>query len=264
VVFDECGNSDTVSQEVTVLPSPTLAPGPFQDCEPNVLLDAGAGYAAYFWPHSGETTQTVSVTTPGNYVVQVTDANGCVGTSDSIEAIIVAPPLVDAMPDSITIDDGALAPLTVVALGGGPVSFTWSPAGTLTCADCPSPFAFPGEPTTYLVYGTLFGCEGPPDSVRVLVEQVDLVLPNAFTPNGDGLNDNFGVTNPVRYPVFELRVFNRWGQEVFATSDISTRWDGTFQGKDQESAAYIWMIRYRKGRIDGEEVNLAGTVTLVR
>ncbi len=264
VVFDDCGNTDTVSREVTVLPAPSLTAGPFRDCEPDVTLDAGPGFAAYFWPHSGETTQTVTVTVPGNYVVRVTDANGCTGLSDSILAEIVPAPLVDAMPDSLVIDVGALAPLSVLALTPGPVSFTWTPAATLTCADCPSPLAFPAEPTTYLVSGSLYGCDGPPDSVRVLVEQVDLVLPNAFTPNGDGLNDAFGVTNPVRYPVFALRVFNRWGEQVFATADIAQRWDGTFRGRDQEAGVYVWTILYRKGRADGEEVRLSGNVTLLR
>lgn len=264
VVFDACMNTDTVSQEVTVLPAPSLAPGPFRDCEPDVVLDAGSGFVSYFWPHSGETTQTVTVSTPGNYVVEVTDANGCTGTSDSMLAEIIPPPIVDAMPDSVVVDEGALVQLDVTALDPGPVSFTWTPASSLTCANCPSPFAFPVNNTTYLVYGSLYGCEGPPDSIRVFVEQVELVLPNAFTPNGDGLNDNFGITNPARYPSFALRVYNRWGQEVFATGDPSTRWDGTFQGVNQEAGAYIWMIVYTKGREGGEEVQRAGTVTLIR
>jgi gliding motility-associated-like protein len=114
------------------------------------------------------------------------------------------------------------------------------------------------------VFGTQNGCVGEPDSVLVLINQVDLVLPNAFTPNGDGLNDVFRVTNAVLYPVFELSVFNRWGEVIYRSDDIRSGWDGTYRGKEQESGVYIWLIRFRKGSVSGEEVTLTGNVTLLR
>jgi gliding motility-associated-like protein len=264
IIFDACDNTDTVTRDVTVLPAPAPAPGPFDDCVPSVLLDAGPGFVSYFWPHSGETTQTVTVTTAGSYSVEVTDANGCSGTSSPIVAVLNEPPVVNTVPDTLIIDDGSLGQLVVTTTATGLVAYTWSPAATLTCANCPSPLAFPQEPTLYTVFGTQNGCVGEPDSVLVLINQVDLVLPNAFTPNGDGLNDVFRVTNAVLYPVFELSVFNRWGEVIYRSDDIRSGWDGTYRGKEQESGVYIWLIRFRKGSVSGEEVTLTGNVTLLR
>lgn len=263
VVFDQCNNTDTVSQNVIVNPAPNPELGPFEDCEPNVMLDAGT-WAAYFWPHSGETTQTVTVDVAGLYTVLVTDALGCEGESQPIDAIINPPPVIDAFPDSIIIDEGALAELNVTSGSTGIVAYEWTPGGTLTCINCPDPLAFPSNDQVYYVVGTEFGCEGAPDSIKVIVNQIDLLIPNAFTPNGDGLNDIFHVVNPITYPFFEMTVFDRWGEIIFRSNDIRTGWDGTFQGQDQEVGAYIWTIRYRKGRIDGEEVVLNGTITLIR
>gem|GEM_PF-1065895 len=264
IIFDACDNTDTVTRDVTVLPAPAPTPGPFEDCVPSVLLDAGPGFVSYFWPHSGETTQTVTVTAAGSYSVEVTDANGCSGTSSPIVAVLNEPPVVNTVPDTLIIDDGSLGQLVVTTTATGLVAYTWSPAATLTCANCPSPLAFPQEPTLYTVFGTQNGCVGEPDSVLVLINQVDLVLPNAFTPNGDGLNDVFRVTNAVLYPVFELSIFNRWGEVIYRSDDIRSGWDGTFRGKEQESGVYIWLIRFRKGSVSGEEVTLTGNVTLLR
>ncbi len=264
VVFDACNNTDTVFREVIVNPLPNPAPGPFGDCIPSVLLDAGPGFVSYFWPHSGESSQQVSVSEPGTYEVIVSDLNGCVGSSQPIVAELYEPPVVTAVPDTLIIDEGSLAQLLVTTTAGGSVNYTWSPAGTLTCTNCPSPLAFPQNETVYYVFGEQNGCVGEPDSMLVLINQISLVLPNAFTPNGDGINDVFRVTNPSLYPLFEMIVFNRWGQMVFQSDDIMIGWDGSFQGREQEVGTYIWLIRYRKGREDGEEVLLRGNVTLIR
>jgi gliding motility-associated-like protein len=264
IIFDACDNTDTVTRDVIVIPAPNPAPGPFEDCVPSVVLDAGAGFTSYFWPHSGETTQTVTVNAAGTYTVDVTDGSGCTGSSEPIVAILNEPPVVNTVPDTLIIDDGALAQLGVTTTSTGSVSYTWSPAGTLTCTNCPSPLAFPQSETWYYVFGQQFGCIGEPDSVLVIVNQVDLVLPNAFTPNDDGLNDVFRVTNPVLYPVFQMQIFDRWGEVIFQSDDIQSGWDGTYRGQDQELGSYIWVIRFRKGSESGEEVTLKGTVTLLR
>ena len=108
------------------------------------------------------------------------------------------------------------------------------------------------------------GCPGGPDSVVVIVTQTEFDMPNAFTPNADGVNDVFRVVNPILYPNFQLQVFNRWGEALFATDDINEGWDGTFNGKPQEVGSYIWLITYNKGIANPEFVVMKGTVTLVR
>lgn len=89
-----------------------------------------------------------------------------------------------------------------------------------------------------------------------------MFVPNAFSPNGDGLNDVFRVTARKLIQVQEFRIYNRWGQEVFFTKDISTGWNGTYKGVKQDPGVYYYMMRvaYPTGRTDF----LKGDFTLVR
>jgi gliding motility-associated-like protein len=68
-------------------------------------------------------------------------------------------------------------------------------------------------------------------------------IPNAFTPNGDGINDCFGVSQWPFTSSFELSIYTRWGQLVFKTTDINGCWDGKFGGRDQGIGGFVYMIK---------------------
>jgi len=70
-----------------------------------------------------------------------------------------------------------------------------------------------------------------------------LMLPNAFTPNGDGINDVFRAKYFLPVKVFRLSVFNRYGEKVFETTDINKGWDGTYGGRDQPKGIYVWIVQ---------------------
>lgn len=91
---------------------------------------------------------------------------------------------------------------------------------------------------------------------------VDLYVPTAFTPNGDGQNDVFRLRQPNGQVLLEFRIFDRWGGEIFATTDIMLGWDGTYKGQLQPVGAYVYFIRYKN--INGIEKQLKGTVNLLR
>jgi gliding motility-associated-like protein len=91
---------------------------------------------------------------------------------------------------------------------------------------------------------------------------VDLYIPTAFTPNGDGQNDIFRLVRPYGQMLLEFRVFNRWGLEVFSTTDLLKGWDGTFKGLPQPVGSYVYIIRYKNR--DGIEKQLNGAVHLLR
>jgi gliding motility-associated-like protein len=91
---------------------------------------------------------------------------------------------------------------------------------------------------------------------------VDLYIPTAFTPNGDGQNDIFRLVRPYGQMLLEFRVFNRWGMEVFSTTDLLKGWDGTFKGLPQPVGSYVYIIRYKNR--DGIEKQLNGAVHLLR
>ncbi|MEQ1624659.1 MAG: T9SS type B sorting domain-containing protein, partial [Sediminibacterium sp.] len=102
-------------------------------------------------------------------------------------------------------------------------------------------------------------------SNAVLVEVVcttAIMMPDVFTPNGDGYNDKvFAIIPGLKY-LRTFEVYNRFGNKVFNTADVSIGWDGTFKGKPQPSEAYIWVIEGVDGK--GETVKKTGTISLIR
>lgn len=89
----------------------------------------------------------------------------------------------------------------------------------------------------------------------------DIFIPNAFTPNGDGLNDEFGPELLFRTEV-EMEVYNRWGELVFKEKDIDVRWDGRFKGNYVPNGVYIYRISYRNEA--GELIQERGKVSVIR
>jgi gliding motility-associated-like protein len=89
-----------------------------------------------------------------------------------------------------------------------------------------------------------------------------LLIPNAFSPNGDGTNDIFKIANFTNQKLVEFKVFNRWGTILFTTEDPSSGWDGTFKGKDEPFGVYGYVIRiaYPQNIVE----TYKGTVTLLR
>ncbi|MBL7932983.1 MAG: gliding motility-associated C-terminal domain-containing protein, partial [Bacteroidia bacterium] len=106
-----------------------------------------------------------------------------------------------------------------------------------------------------------YGCS---DTVVKYIEvDIDytMYVPNAFTPNGDDLNEIFlPVIRGTRF--YTLQVFNRWGQLIFSSSDPAKGWDGTYNGKDSPQGSYVWKIKLSTNK--GEEKISSGNVLLTR
>jgi gliding motility-associated-like protein len=92
----------------------------------------------------------------------------------------------------------------------------------------------------------------------------DLFLPNAFSPNGDGLNDKFSpiFSGKEHYTLYSFRIFNRTGQEVYSTGNSISGWDGTFKGQPAASGSYAYYLQVFGD--DGREKVLTGYVALIR
>ena len=114
---------------------------------------------------------------------------------------------------------------------------------------------------TYSVTVLQNSCEAT-DSIRVSPGDCDVYIPSAFTPNGDNVNETFGVIDNVAVQYFSMQIYNKWGQLIFISNDIAKKWDGTYKGKQVPNGAYIWMMTYvnRSGRKFYEQ----GTVMLIR
>lgn len=147
----------------------------------------------------------------------------------------------------------------------GAIEYTWFPSASLNNPGVSNPIASPDVNTEYVVMGTdVEGCTGF-DTVLVKVENINrssYLMPSAFTPNNDGLNDCFkikywGVVNE-----FEFSIFNRWGRRLFFTKDPNHCWDGTYKGVLQDGGVYVYMIKAKT--FCQPEVFRKGTFVLVR
>jgi gliding motility-associated-like protein len=150
-----------------------------------------------------------------------------------------------------------------IATGG--TKYTWTPSSGLSDTSIYNPIgSFPetGKYTYYLQVESAYGCIGN-DTVSVeVVNQAGFYVPNAFTPNGDGINDVF---RPISIGYKELnyfRVFNRWGEEVYFGTTLEVGWDGTYRNKQAEMGTYYWEASFTDRF--GKKGFMKGDVTLVR
>jgi len=261
----KCTASDAMT--VRTVPYPTVVTqGDSSICYGDTAQLFASGGISYQWtPTLGLNDPTVSdpAASPPftvNYVVGVIDNKGCPKPSfDSVLVTVVPPVPAKATNDTAVVVD---QPLQLFATGAA--YYLWSPSRGLNKTDVPNPVAHLNEDITYVVkVTTLEGCFAYDTvNVRVFKTAPDIFVPNAFTPNGDGLNDIFrpipvGITN-IEY----FRVFSRWGQMVYSTSEIGPVWDGKFNGKMQASGTYVWMVKGTD--FTGKVIIKKGTVALIR
>lgn len=232
-------------------------------CEPGpVTLQArGGAEGAYRWytsptdptPLAGATGS--SFTTPvlpssATYHVSMV-TNGCESTRVPVQALIHRP-AANAGPDQ-SIWRGQNTRLQ--ASGG--VRYQWQPAAGLSNSHIASPVARPEETTTYTVtVTTAAGCIYEA-SVTVTVLR-ELIIPNAFSPNGDGVNETWEITNMLSYPTARVEIFNRWGSKIFDTTGYRNDWRGTYQGSPLAVGTYFYVITIDESR------KLTGPVSIIR
>ncbi|MBC7934970.1 MAG: gliding motility-associated C-terminal domain-containing protein [Rhizobacter sp.] len=150
--------------------------------------------------------------------------------------------------------------LTLPASGNGNIA--WQGHPTLSCSNCPNPVATPTVTTIYTVENTLpHGCVIEDQFRLVVLNDAVLFTPTAFTPNGDGLNDYFGPLGKVP-DGFRLQVFNRYGETVFVSTVINTRWDGRYKGEVQPMGSFVYVVVFKD--INQKQHQQKGYFTLIR
>jgi gliding motility-associated-like protein len=203
------------------------------------------------------------VTTPEEsvqYIIEVKDVLGCPKPAFDTIYITVEKLVADAGPrdTSIVVNQ----PLQLKATGAE--SFTWSPSKGLNNPNIGNPVALLSENQQYILkISSAAGCTAF-DTIDVKVYKIKpgLYVPNAFTPDGDGLNDIF---RPVLVGMRSLqyfRVYNRTGLLVYSTSIQNKGWDGIYQGKPQDSGVFVWTVEGEDYL--GNKVFEKGSVMLVR
>lgn len=187
-----------------------------------------------------------------------TASDGCVDADSSL--IVVNPLPVITGPSLITACGGIPVQLTI----SGGKSYLWSPAAGLDHPDVANPIITVDTTTTYYVAATdSNGCVAA-DTITIkaaVSASTAFVLPNAFTPNGDGVNDCFGIRRWGDVVVEQFAVYNRWGGCVFTTGNPSDCWDGRYRGQPMPADTYVYVIRARTAC---GEITRKGTLVLVR
>lgn len=177
-------------------------------------------------------------------------------SKDSTEIISVYDFIVDAGVDA-SVELGE-----VIQLDGttNATTFGWSPAFYLSNPNIINPIATPEVTITYTLTGEFNGCIQS-DYVVITVDS-GLFFPNTFSPNGDGTNDQWVIRGIEKYPDCDVRIFDRWGQEIFQSTGYSSSkaWDGTTKTGKVPSGVYFYKVQLRD---DAKQV-LSGNITLIR
>ncbi|HLP12718.1 MAG TPA: gliding motility-associated C-terminal domain-containing protein [Flavobacteriales bacterium] len=246
----------TVSDSVTILVGNIAAniTGPLNICEGQAATLTANGGQLVNWS-TGETTPSllISPVTVTTYTAIVSDTTGC---ADTVSHTVAVFPFLNA---GVTSDSVICLgePGTLTAQGG--TMFSWSTGETGETVS-----VTPTTPTTYTVIVSDAGKCADTAAYEVIPVDCSIILemPNIFTPNADGLNDNFvpiKMNNIVRATLF---IFNRWGQLMHETTDLLKGWNGKFKEDNCSDGVYYWVVEYTD--IQETQKEIKGFLSLVR
>jgi gliding motility-associated-like protein len=226
----------------------------------NVTITVTGNFAAYQW-NTGSTGQSVNVNQPGDYFAIVTDANGCKDTTNTITVSNITVPTLNVFPDTLIMYGDSVMLTTDLNLNSAIVdSFMWSPSLNISCTDCPNPMVAPQGDQYYTLVVHASGCTISDSALIRVILPNNYFIPNAFTPNGDGNNDNFYIQSQSGVKVLLFQVFNRIGEKVH---EGNYPWDGTYKGKPVQPGVYVYVFKLG---LFGEDYALfrKGSVTLIK
>ncbi len=233
-----------------------------QVCNGTISLNVTGGTPPYRYDWSnGNTLSYGESLCIGTYTIEVNDVMGCrtsiiVTLSDSS----LFPVPIQAWSDEDTIYEGASTVIHATDLDG--FIYQWQPPTGLATPTQPNSVATPPNTITYVILvRDMYGCEKR-DTLRIHIKEVIcdepyIFIPNAFSPNGDGINDMLFVRGDFITECL-LRIYDRWGEKVFETTSTDKGWDGTFKEKDCQQGVYdyyleVWCLGekqfFKKGNV---------------
>jgi gliding motility-associated-like protein len=272
--------TQTFESTVIVYPMPTadFNATPVSGCAPYLMLFTDSSIAGttlnYLWDFGDGTQSTLPSPShvymlPGVYDVTLTieTTNGCIATHTfNVPGMVTVHPLptagftVDPMVTSIfnpfvTVSDQSFNSVSCSYDFGN---------GVIITDTCDYTYAYP-EAGTYTVIQTVTNVYGCPDTASVTVEikhEYRFWIPNAFTPNGDGLNDVF-MPSIMGVDEYRFLIFDRWGELIFETDNFREGWDGRVKGNMCQQEVYVYRLDFRD-LVEYKEHTYIGRVTLVR
>lgn len=250
----ECGVlTDTITVEAVVPPGLDLGNDTLICGEQpyDFVLDAGAGFLSYAWS-TGDNTQSITITEPGTYSLDA--ATPCALLTD--ELTVTGDPYADVEyfigNDTSLCQNYSGGALFLSAPSGLP-NYLWNTGSTAQSISV-------NQEGLYWVESTGMPCGDMQDSILISICN-DVFLPNAFSPNGDGINDVIYIIGLQPQNLISFTIYNRWGEIVFETNNITDSWDGIFNGLESPMGVYAWTVQYETG---GVKQMQSGNITLVR
>ena len=257
-----CGpKSDSFDVHTIPVPLPPAITTDTVLCNNKTILPLSAIGTDLLWYHSATDTQpSASAPIPDRqnfnaqtfYVSQT--VNGCESPKAASTIHMTSPPLLDLGQDQthcrdITIEIGSAAlPMT---------NYRWNTGDTSSVIKI--------DTSGLYICQAMNFCGSAYSDIHIAYIDCDsdcLYVPNAFTPNGDGVNDLFEIFPRCPFIYFQLQVFNRWGERVFETNDITNGWNGSFRGVIQPPGIYVYHL-YMTNE-SGETEQKKGSITLIR
>lgn len=262
----------------TIYKSQIIKPGGYISVKPDFdfVVRCDSGYVRFInktpnittpqvWAFGDGNTSTAvhpihSYAAPGIYTVTLKNNTGLACLDSSVSRQVEVKAFTVNLPPDITIRVGQQVFLSTDQPAG---SYAWSPARWLSDTSIRNPVAMPLEDITYTVKAAdNNGCSGE-DSIRIHVQQYDDVyVPNAFTPNNDGLNDIVFPYYSGTLTLQEFSIYSRWGVRVFSTAQRGKGWNGEVSGKLQDAGVYVWNAVLTDKT--GLRITKKGTLVLIR
>jgi gliding motility-associated-like protein len=202
-------------------------------------------------------TETAVLTVSNGFCSESTEVS--IVLNNSLKAVFEATNLL-CPKDKAYFSDSSVGPIA---------SYNWIFGdGTGSNLAVPPPKQYPDLPedknyNVQLIIGDGAGCFDTASQVIQSIANCFIAVPSAFTPNGDGINDYLYPLNAYKAVNLEFRVYNRYGQLVFQTTNWTIRWDGNMNGVPQPVGTYVWTLRYTNSDT-GQKVFQKGTSVLIR
>ena len=241
-------------------------------CNPDSALLRGSsgntsiGTLSYGWSPAAFLANAGAISTIAKplatteYTFAVTANYGVCSLTATDKILVTIQPTVPAFAGN---DTNAVIGLPHQLSATGGTRYLWTPSAGLNNPFAPNPLATISRDTRFLVQVTdIAGCKDTASVLLRVYQGIRYYVPNAFSPNNDGINEVF---RPIAVGIIStewFRVFNRYGQVMYESSNMQNGWDGSFKGVRQPIGNYIWSIK-GKGR-DGKMIEIKGNVVLVR
>jgi len=265
-VTNNNGCTDEMSVDITVLPKPnaTIGGNDFLCAGDSLNLSASGGTILGWFEADSliSMAQNLTISPDSNTSISlvVENSDNCVDTA-ILDVNVQQAPTNSPLMDTTIIIGEELFP----KVNAGPgFSYSWTPPNGLSCTACPNPRIQAFNSTDYILsIADSLGCFSITDTFRVeVIDEFSLDVPQAFSPNGDGVNDIIYAKGWGLKELISFKIYNRFGELVFEGNEFDEGWNGRYNGKDQMVETYVYTVEAETFR--GEILSKKGNISLIR